>query len=89
MNSISSFYFILWAVIAIYMFAAARKISPLCYIVGVFFTFMTVWYAMNTFSGLEMFNDVLGIVFKCIVAAFLFVFLVIYAVSKYKKNKNK
>ena len=88
METIKSFYFILWAVIALYMFISAKKLGSLCYLIGGFFSFMTVWYAMNTFSGIAMFEGVLGIVFKCIVGAFLLAFVLIYAIGKYKSNKN-
>lgn len=53
-----------------------------------FFSFMTVWYAMNSFSGIAMFDGVLGIVFKCVVGAFLLGFVLIYVIGKLKKNKK-
>lgn len=88
MDSIKSFYFILWAIIAIYMFVSAKKLGSLCYLIGGFFSFMTVWYAMNTFSGIAMFEGTVGIVFKCIVGAFLLTFVLIYAIGKYKNSKK-
>lgn len=88
MESIKSFYFILWAIIALYMFVSARKIGSLCYLIGGFFSFMTVWYAMNTFSEIAMFEGIVGIVFKCIVGAFLLAFVLIYAIGKYKNSKK-
>ena len=60
----------------------------MCYIIGGFFSFMTVWYAMNSFSGIAMFDGVLGIVFKCVVGAFLLGFVLIYVIGKLKKNKK-
>lgn len=36
METIKSFYFILWAIIALYMFVSAKKLGSLCYIMGVF-----------------------------------------------------
>lgn len=36
METIKSFYFILWAIIALYMFVSAKKLGSLCYIIGVF-----------------------------------------------------
>jgi membrane associated rhomboid family serine protease len=88
METIKSFYFILWAIIALYMFVSAKKLGSLCYIIGGFFSFMTVWYAMNSFSGIAMFDGVLGIVFKCVVGAFLLGFALIYVIGKLKKNKK-
>lgn len=49
---------------------------------------MTVWYAMNSFSGIAMFDGVLGFVFKCVVGAFLLGFVLIYVIGKLKKNKK-
>lgn len=85
---IKNLYFILWAVIALYMFVSAKKLGSLCYLIGGFFSFMTVWYAVNSFSGIAMFDGVLGIVFKCIVGTFLLAFVLIYAIGKYKKSKK-
>lgn len=65
-----------------------KKLGSLCYIIGGFFSFMTVWYAMNSFSGIAMFDGVLGIVFKCVVGAFLLGFVLIYVIGKLKKNKK-
>lgn len=88
MDTIKNFYFILWAIIALYMFVSAKKLGKLSYVIGGFFSFMTVWYAMNSFSGIAMFEGILGIVFKCIVGAFLLGFVLIYVIGKYKKNKE-
>ena len=85
METIKNFYFILWAIIALYMFVSAKKLGSLCYIIGGFFSFMTVWYAI---SGIAIFDGVLGIVFKCVVGAFLLGFVLIYVIGKYKKNKK-
>lgn len=87
METIKSFYFILWAIIALYMFVSAKS-SVLCATSSGFFSFMTVWYAMNSFSGIAMFDGVLGIVFKCVVGAFLLGFVLIYVIGKLKKNKK-
>ena len=38
METIKSFYFILWAIIALYMFVSAKKLGSLCYIIGGFFS---------------------------------------------------
>ena len=75
METIKNFYFILWAIIALYMFVSAKKLGSLCYIIGGFFSLMTVWYEMNSFSGIAMFDGVLGIV-------------LIYVIGKLKKNKK-
>ena len=79
------FYFIIWAIVAIYLFAIAKKTSKICYALSAFFVFMSVWYGINSFSGIDMFADTLGIIFKCIVGAFLALLIVIYIISK-KKN---
>ena len=38
--------------------------------------------------GIAMFDGVLGIVFKCVVGAFLLGFVLIYVIGKLKKNKK-
>ena len=79
------FYFILWAILAIYLFATAKKTGKLCYALSAFFVFMSVWYGIDSFSGIDMFADTLGIIFKCIVGIFLVFLIVIYIISKRKK----
>ena len=79
------FYFVLWAVIAVYLFAVAKKTGKLCYVLSAFFVFMSVWYAIDSFSGIDMFADLLGIVFKCIVGAFLVFLIIVYVISKKSK----
>lgn len=80
-------YFILWAIIAVYLLVVAKKTGSLCYALSGFFAFMSVWYALDSFSGIDMFAGALGIVFKSIVATFLVVLIIVYIVGKVRKNK--
>lgn len=81
-----NFYFILWAVIAVYLLIVARRTGALCYVLSAFFVFMAVWYALNSFSGIAMFEGTLGIVFKCTVGAFLLLLVAFYVVGKLRKK---
>lgn len=84
----SQFYFILWAVIAVYLLVVAKRTGALCYALSAFFAFMAVWYALNSFSGIAMFEGTLGIVFKCIVGAFLLALVAVYIVGKIRKKNS-
>ena len=79
------YYFILWAVLAVYLFATAKKTGRLCYVFSGFFVFMGVWYGIDSFSGIDMFADTLGLIFKCILGAFLTLLILAYIINK-KKN---
>lgn len=82
------YYFLLWAVMALYMFATAHKTGKICYLAGILLTFMSVWYALNSFTELSMFSGTLGIIFKCVIGAFLLIFIISYLIGK-KNSQNK
>lgn len=50
---------------------------------------MTVWYALNTFAGYDMFNGTAGIIFKAVLVAFLAAFVGFYVLSKRKSGGGK
>jgi hypothetical protein len=80
-------YVILWGVLAVLMFLTGRKQGALAYVLAIFFVFMTAWYGLRAFAGYAMFDGALGIVFKCVLGAFLVGFVATYFVSKHKRNK--
>lgn len=53
-----------------------------------FFQLYDCMVRYEQFSGIAMFDGVLGIVFKCVVGAFLLGFVLIYVIGKLKKNKK-
>lgn len=79
------FYFLIWAIIAVYLFAIAKKTSKLCYVLADFFLFMSVWYGVDSFSEIDMFSGPLGITFRCLVAAYLVALIIAYIIIKKKK----
>ncbi|MCD8026144.1 MAG: hypothetical protein LUF33_04230 [Clostridiales bacterium] len=80
-------YVFLWGILAVLMFAAGRRQGPAAYLLSLFFVFMTVWYALRSFGGYEMFDGTLGIIFKCIIIAFLLLFVGAYFLLK-RKNQS-
>lgn len=82
------YYFILWAIMALYMFVTAHKTGKICYLAGVLLTFMSVWYGINSYSSIEMFKGTYGIIFKCVVGVFLITFIIFYIISKRKSENN-
>lgn len=78
-------YVFLWAVLALLTFAVGiKQKAPYAFVVSLCFVFMTVWYALDTFAGYEMFENTAGIIFKIVLAVFLAAFVIIYLVSKKK-----
>lgn len=75
-------YLVLWAGLAIYCLASARKISPILYILGGFFVFMFTWYLINDLIAVDMFGGIYNIVFRGICLVFLAVLVVIYVMIK-------
>ncbi len=63
-------YVFLWAILAVMVIVVGRKEGLLAYVMAAFFVFMTIWYGIRAFGGIDMFGGVLGIVFKCVLGAF-------------------
>lgn len=80
------FYVFLWGALAILMFATGFKQGAFAFVMSLFFVFMTVWYALRAFGGYPMFDGALGIAFKCVLAGFLALFVIIYLI---KRRSNK
>lgn len=80
-------YAAMWAVIAIYLFVTAKRINKALYIVGGLFSFMAVWWLVNEFVSINLFEGIYGIVFRVIVGVVLAALIIIYLISK-KRNKD-
>ena len=49
-------YVILWGVLALLTFAVGiKQKAPYAFVISAFFVFMTVWYALDAYSGMDMF----------------------------------
>ena len=80
-------YVILWGVLALLTFAVGiKQKAAYAFVISAFFVFMTVWYALDTYSGIDMFAGTLGIVFKVVLVAVLALFVGFYFISKRRRN---
>ncbi len=81
-------YVFVWAALAVLSFIIGFKQGKYGFILSAFFVFMTVWYALNSFGGLEMFEGTLGIVFKCIAVACLAGAVALLFFERKKRNQQ-
>ncbi len=81
-------YVFLWGALAVLMFVTGFKQGAVAFVLSLFFVFMTVWYAFKSFGGYPMFEGELGIIFRCVLGGFFALFIVIYFMTKLRKNKK-
>lgn len=81
-------YFALWAILTVYMLFQVKRIGPVCLIAVALFAFMTTWEGLRVFGGIAIYDGVMGIVFRCVAGGFLAVFVLIYILSKIRRNKS-
>lgn len=62
---------VLWVLLAVLTFLIGRKHGAAGYLLSGFFVFMAVWYGLNAFAKLPMFDGVLNLVFRGILLVFL------------------
>lgn len=80
-------YVILWGVLALLTFAIGiKQKAPYAFVISAFFVFMTVWYALDTYSGMDMFAGTFGIVFKVVLVIVLVLFVGAYILSRRRGN---
>ena len=80
-------YVILWGALALLTFAIGiKQKAAYAFVISAFFVFMTVWYALDTYSGIDMFAGTFGIVFKVVLVAVLALFVGFYFLSKRRGN---
>lgn len=80
-------YVILWGVLALLTFAVGiKQKAPYAFIISACFVFMTVWYALDAYSGIVMFTGTFGIVYKVILGIFLVLIVGAYILSKRRGN---
>ena len=76
-------YVILWGVLALLTFAVGiKQKTPYAFIISACFVFMTVWYALDAYSGIVMFTGTFGIVYKVVLGIFLVLIVGAYILSK-------
>ncbi len=81
-------YVFVWGILAVLTFIIGVKQGVYAFVMSAFFVFMTVWYALNSFGNIPMFEGMLGIIFKCVATAFLAAVIVMYFHSK-KKSRSE
>ena len=77
---------VLWVALALLVGRVGKKEGALAYVMSAFFVFLAVWYALNTYFGLAMFEGALGIVFRCLLGAFA---VFVLAVWVYQRRGKK
>ena len=75
---LQNFYVILWGLLAVLCFFIGRKQGAAGYLLSVFFVFMTVWYGLRAFAGLNVFEGVWGYVFRGVLLVFLAVIVAVW-----------
>ncbi|MBQ3299476.1 MAG: hypothetical protein IJG99_04210 [Ruminococcus sp.] len=78
MPFIHYFYVFLWAVLAVLCFFIGRKRGLVGYLLTVFFLFMSIWYGLEAFGRLPVFDGVMGHVFRGVLIVFLIVVVFIW-----------
>lgn len=81
-------YVFVWGILAVLTFIIGTRQGVYAFVLSAFFVFMTVWYALNSFGGIPMFEGTLGIVFKCISLAFLAIVVFMFYLSKKKRREQ-
>ena len=82
-------YVILWGVLALLTFAVGIKHkAPYAFIMSACFVFMTVWYALDAYSGIVMFAGTFGIVYKVVLGIFLVLIVGAYILSR-RRGRGK
>lgn len=80
-------YVILWGVLALLTFAfGIKQKAAYAFVISTYFVFMTVWYALDVYSGIVMFAGALGIVYKVVLGIFLVLFVGAYILSRRRGN---
>lgn len=80
-------YVILWGVLALLTFAVGiKQKAAYAFVISAFFVYMTVWYALDAYSGIGMFAGTWGIVYKVVLGIFLVLIVGAYILSRRKGN---
>ena len=73
---------VIWIALALLLAKTGKKEGAVAYAMSAFFVFMAVWYALRAYFGLPMFEDVWGVVFKCILGAFAVFVLAVWVLQR-------
>lgn len=82
-------YVILWGMLALLTFAIGIKQKrAYAFVISAFFIFMTVWYALDAYSRIDMFAGTQGIIFKVVLVIVLVLLIGGYILSRRKGNEK-
>lgn len=81
-------YVFVWVILAVLMFFTGRKQGAFAYVLSLFFLYMGIWYGLKTFLGLPMFEGVLSIIFRCVLAVFLIILIGVCIIARRKNTQN-
>ena len=80
---LQNIYVILWGALALLTFAIGiKQKAAYAFVISAFFVFMTVWYALDAYSGIVMFTGTFGIVYKVVLGIFLVLIVGAYILSR-------
>ncbi len=88
MDYLNIVYIVVWGIIALYLFFSAYRISNILYLAGGFFLFLFGWSLANQLLDVDLFAGMYNIIFRCIAAVFLIVFIIIYLLIKKSSNSK-
>lgn len=88
MDYLNIVYIVVWGIIALYLFFSAHRISNILYLAGGFFLFLFGWSLANQLLDVDLFAGMYNIIFRCIAAVFLIVFIIIYLLIKKSSNSK-
>ena len=86
MNFTDIIYLVVWAVLAAYCIYSARKLSPILYVLGVFFVFMFGWKLADMLIPVSLYAGIYNVIFRCIAIVFLVVVILLYVMIKRKSK---
>ena len=81
-------YVFVWGILAVLMFFTGKKQGAFAYVLSLFFLYMCIWYGLETFLGLPMFDGVFSIIFRCVLAVFLILLIGVCIIARRKNAQN-
>ena len=85
MDIMQYFYVFLWLALAVLVVVIGRKEGILAVVMALFFVFMAVWFGLRAFARIAVFDGVLGIVFRCVLAAYAVALGIVWYVKRFRK----
>lgn len=81
-------YVFLWIILAALTFVIGVRQGAVGFMLTGFFVFMAVWYGLRAFGGLNVFEGVWIIIFRCVMIAYLILTSAVWIRSKKKQDSE-